>query len=164
MPQPPICIVEAETPEGVKAYVTCIRPEIIAERGLRSEAIIGVLRHPVEVAEAIIPENFVQNRAFVDFLHEVIGRRGPGVSGLMAEAARQREGAVAIGIIDERTPTPLGEVPSEDIIGTFDVEGGQVAFGSYRANPHHRILTDRGFFQLEAELLECLLEELEEPQ
>jgi hypothetical protein len=126
--------------------------------GLPPEAIVGVLLRPLEPGEASTPALFARNRVFVDFMHEVIARRGPGLPGLIAEARRQGTGWVYI--IDQRTPDPNGRVPPEDIVGGFAVEGGQIVAGSYQRSPKHQILSPAGFFRLGSELQACLLEEL----
>jgi hypothetical protein len=95
---------------------------------------------------------------FVDFFHEVIAQHGPGLPGLRAEA--ERLGAGWLYVIDGRTPTPGGEVPAYDIIGSFRLEAGVVVAGSYQRNPNHVILSPQGFFRLEPALRELLLAEL----
>ncbi len=154
----PIHVCRVDTPDGEKDYVTCLPQEAIFEHGLISEAIIGVLLRPVDQVAAITPEVFAPNQVFVDFLHEVIARRGPGVSGLIAEARRQGEGWVYI--IDQRTRNPPGHIPPEDIVGVFAVKGGQIVSDSYQRSPKHQILSADGFLRLEAGLQACLMEEL----
>jgi hypothetical protein len=110
-----------------------------AGSGLPPEIVVGVLRGPVESVEAITPAVFARNRVFVDFMHSVIARRGPELPGLVAAARRQGDGWVYI--IDQRTPTPQGAVPPEDIVGAFEVKGGQVVPGSYRPSSNHMILS-----------------------
>jgi hypothetical protein len=154
----PILVCDVDTPDGRTHYVTCLSAEQVFERGIPGEAIIGVLLRPLEAGEAITPTVFARNRAFVDFMHSVIGRRGPELPGLTAEARRQGNGWVYI--IDQRTPTPQGAVPPEDIVGAFEVNGGHVVPGSYRPSPKHMILSANGFFRLGSELQPCLLEEI----
>jgi hypothetical protein len=156
----PINVCSADTPDGVKDYVICIPIDTAFEHGLIPETIIGVLLQPVGQIAAITPEVFARNRAFVDFLHDVISRRGPSLPGLIAEARRQGEGWVCI--IDQRTRNPQGHIPPEDIIGVFAVRGGQVVPDSYQRCPKHMILSADGFLRLEAGLQACLLEELTE--
>jgi hypothetical protein len=158
MAELPITVCRANMPDGVKDYVTCLPNEHIFARGLAAEAIVGVLLRPLEPGEAITPAVFARNRVFVDFLHGVIARRGPELPGLLAAARRQGEGWVYV--IDQRTRTPADAVPPEDIIGAFEVQGGQLVPGSYRPSPKHMILSADGFFQLGDELQACLLEEL----
>ena len=155
----PVSLYLVRTPDGPKNYVTvdCLSSERIRECGLLPEMIVGVLRGPVESVEAITPAVFARNRVFVDFMHSVIARRGPELPGLIAAARRQGDGFVYI--IDQRTPTPQGAVPMEDIVGGFEVKGGQVVPGSYRPNSEHMILSSRGFFQL-GELQPYLLGEI----
>ncbi len=154
----PISVCRVQTPDGVKDYVTCLPQEQVFAHGLPPEAILGVLLRPLGEGEAITPDVFARNRAFVDFLHAVVARRAPGLPGLRAEARRQGDGWVYI--IDQRTRTPQGPVPPEDIVGVFAVKGGEVVPGSYQRNPNHRLLSADGFFRLGAELQACLLEEL----
>src|SRR4029077_14408341 len=120
-----------------------------------AEAIVGVLLRPLESGEAITPSVFARNRVFVEFMHSVIARRGPQLPGLIAEAKRQIEGWVYV--VDQRTPTPQGAVPPEDIVGSFEVKNGPVTPRSYRACPKHMILSANGFFNLGPELEPCLL-------
>jgi hypothetical protein len=154
----PIFICRVDSPEGETDYVTCLRHEHVFANGLPSEAIIGVLLRPLGSVEAITPEVFSPNRVFVDFMHGVIARRGPQLQGLIAEASRQGNGLVVV--VDQRTRNQEGRIPPDDIIGVFEVKNGQVAPGSYTPSPNHVRLSPDGFFQLDAELQMCLLEEL----
>jgi hypothetical protein len=133
-------------------------PEIVFVRGLAPEAIVGRLTRPLGEGEAISPENFARNRAFVEFLHEVITRHAPELAALQGEAQRIGEGWVYV--IDARTMDPRGRVPPEDILGGFEVKTGRVVPDSYRRNAKHVILSKDGFFQLDAVLRERLLGEL----
>ena len=147
-----------KTPEGMRDYVTLLPPEAIIAHGLAPEAIVGVLSRPLASGESITPELFARNRVFVDFLHEVIARYAPGQPGLQAEARRLGDGWVYV--IDKRTPTPGGPVPPEDILGAFEVRGGEVVPESYRPSPRHRIFSTNGFVRLEEGLHQCLLREM----
>jgi hypothetical protein len=131
-------------------------------RGLPAEAIVGVVLRPLEHGDTITPEVFARNKTFVDFMHAVIALHAPQQAGCIAEARRLGNGWVYI--IDQRTPTPQGPVPPQDIVGCFEVKDGQVVTGSYKPNDKHRILSADGFCQLGAELQQCLLEELEKRQ
>ncbi len=123
MSKPTVYVCRVETPEGEKDYVTLLTPEQFFSRGLASEAIVGGLSRPLAAGEPITPEVFARNPVFVEFLHAVIARRGPSLPGLIAEAERQGEGWVYL--IDQRTRTPGGRVPPEDIIGAFEARGGR---------------------------------------
>lgn len=158
MTELPIIVCRVKTPDGVKDYVTCLSHEYVFERGLSREAIIGMLRRPLEPDEEISPAVFVRNRVFVDFMHAVIARSAPQSPQFVAEARRQRDGWIYV--IDQRTRTPQDAVPPEDIIGAFEVKGGEVVSGSYRPNEAHMILSADGFFRLGAALQQCLLDGL----
>ncbi len=158
MAELPIILSRVNTPEGMKEYVTCLPHEQVFARGLAPQAIIGELLRPLEPGEPITPAVFARNRVFVEFMHEVIARRGPTLPGLIAEARRQGDGWVYI--IDQRTRNPRGHIPPEDIVGVFAVKGGEIVPGSYQRSPKHLILSADGFFRLAAELQACLLDEL----
>jgi hypothetical protein len=125
----PISVCRVYTPEGARDYVTCLPHEQAFAKGIPPEAIIGELLRPLKPREAITAAVFARNRVFVDFLHAVIARRGPQLPGLIAAARRQGNGRVYV--IDQRTRTPQGAVPPEDIVGVFEVKDGQVVPGSY---------------------------------
>jgi hypothetical protein len=158
MSEPTVFVCRVDTPDGCKDYITLIPPDIVCKQGLPSEAIVGVLLHPLQDGESITPQNFGRNRTFVDFMHSVIARFAPLQPGCLAEAQRLHEGWIYI--IDNRTPTPQGSVPAEDIIGALEVKDGKVVPGSYQPSSRHLIFSVRGFFQLEEGLYECLLQEL----
>jgi hypothetical protein len=158
MAAPSVYVCQIDTPEGSKDYITLLPPEVAFKQGLAAQAVLGVLRRPLEPDEPISPQVFARNRVFVEFMHAVIARRGPDQAGCQAEAKRLGEGWVYI--VDLRTPTPQGPVPPEDIIGVFKVDGGVIVPGSYKASPNHMILSPRGFFQLDDGLLKCLIDDL----
>ena len=119
---------------------------------------MGLLLRPLEEGEKLSPDNFAANAVFVDLMQGVIGRRGPWVSSLIAAARRLGEGKLQV--TDLRTRAAEGEIPQEDILGEFDVSDGTIVLGSYRPNSLHFIFSAAGFFQLGAELEDCLVEVL----
>jgi hypothetical protein len=159
MSETSVYVCRVDTPDGRKDYITLIAPEVAFSQGLAPEAIVGELLRPLQPGERISPQIFARNRVFVEFLHSVIARYGPEQPGCRAEAKRLGEGWIYI--IDQRTPTPQGPVPPEDIIGAFEVKAGEVVPGSYQASPNHMILSPNGFFQLDDGLQACLLRELQ---
>ena len=87
---------------------------------------------------------------FVEFLSRVIGQHIHEVPDVVHQAELQRDGHIYV--IDGRTPTPDGTVAPADIIGAVAVSAGRPEAGSYQHNPHHRLLTEDGFFVLSPEL------------
>ena len=158
MSEPFEYICHVRTPDGERYYVTLLPPELIRSQGLAPEAILGVLSRPLGPGERITSDIFSRNSVFVDFLHEVIARHAPGQPALQVEAKRLGNGWVYV--IDRRTRDPQRGVPPEDILGAFEVKDRAVVAASYRRSPNHRILSADGFFQLEPELRQCLMEEL----
>jgi hypothetical protein len=154
----PIHLCRVETPEGFKDYVTLVSPEVSFKQGLAPEAILGVLSRPVDAGQPISPAVFAGNPVFVQFLHDVIARHAPTEPSCQSHARQQGTGWLYI--IDQRTATPDGDVPAEDIVGGLEVKQGEVVAGSYRPNPNHRILSERGFFQVSPFLQACLLKEI----
>jgi len=154
----PISICEVKTPDGFVAYVTLSPLGVVMKRGVIPEEIIGQLIDSKLAGESVDPENFAPNRVFVDFMHDVIKRHGPNLPGLIEAARTQDNGWIYI--LDGRTPTLGGAVPPEDIVGAFEVRDRQIIPNSYMANPNHRVLSHRGFFQLEPALQQKLLDEI----
>jgi hypothetical protein len=142
--------------EDSARVLSFLNPDQVARLGvLPPEAIVGFLAEDLNYDQ----QDFRENRAFIDFMHDVIRRTGPQDPGLRAAAAAQGEGWLYV--IDMRTPEgPQGRVPPEDIIGAFEVEGGRVADGSYRPNEDHRLLTRRGMVRLPPPFHEALVQEL----
>jgi hypothetical protein len=159
MDRPRFFIYRTDTAEGPRDYISLLAFEQVeAQGGLAPEAVVGVLTERIDADEALTPASFARNRAFLDFMHEVVARRGPRLPGIVAQAHRIREGQLVI--VDRRTPSPEVAVPPEDVVGSFEVKGGAVIPGSYRRSPDHAILTEDGFFDLGPELMPCLLAEL----
>ena len=125
---------------------------------LAPQAIIGQVTSSREAGDSLTPETFVANRGFHELLHAVVERHAPSTPSFADDARRQRDGWIYV--IDQRTPTPGGRVPPEDVIGGFEVRAGHVVARSYQPIPAHRLMTERGFFQLGLELEQCLLTEL----
>jgi hypothetical protein len=163
----PIIYLQADLPEGTKEHVACAAQERLS-RGERLpvELIIGaILRPREEPGDPITPDNFAANTAFLKFLHRIIEKNGPKTEHLIAGAESVGEGSLYV--IDGRAPKPEpGKewvISSEDVLGEFQVEDGEIVPDSYRRNPDHRLFSSegRGFFQLEDELAKCLIAELE---
>ena len=138
--------------------VSLLPPDHVMAYGLGPESVVGVLAKSIGAGGAVEPSNFARNSVFVRFLHELIARRAPSLPTLQQAAKRQVSGAVYV--IDRRTRTPDGSVPPEDIIGAFTVNEGRIVADSYQPNRHHRILSENGFFELEASLMTLLREDL----
>jgi hypothetical protein len=143
-------VCRVDTDDGTRDFVTLVTPEIFGSRGLVPEAIVGVLSRLLEDDERITQDVFSRNSVFVEFMHEVIARHAPKDSAFQAEARRQGNGWIYI--IDQRTPDPGGTVPSEDIIGGFQIANGKVISESYQRNSKHRIFSSKGFFNLEGQI------------
>jgi hypothetical protein len=138
-----------------QSLVTYIDHDLIFERGLLPEWIVGVLHKSLGDGGELIPENFSRNSVFVDFLHRFVAETASQDRNLLAAAkSGQHE---SLFIVDQRTATPQGDVPPEDIVGVFVVDGGTISSSGYRANrDNHRILSDRGFFNLGEEMMGAL--------
>ena len=152
-------VCEVSEPDGPMYYLTFLDPEMVRIHGLPPQAIIGAFSQPVAKDQTLPVDSFVRNRVFVEFMHAIIARNAPLISGFMAEAIQIGTGYVYV--IDQRTTNPKGPVPPEDIIGVFEVKEGQLVQGSYKANPNHVLLSGSGVFRLGPDLESCLIEELE---
>jgi hypothetical protein len=142
--------------EGFEDVVSLLPESRVFEKGLAPEAIMGALAGGDDAAP--LAERFRPHRPFVDLLHDVIATHAPDLPGLLQAAREQGSGWVYV--IDDRTPTPEGNVPPHDILGGFEVTDGVVVPGSYQANPNHRLLSSDGIFKLEPRLREHLMKRL----
>ena len=152
-----VCRVQ-KTGEEPQELVTLLPPNDAFSKGIIPEAIVGVLKRPLTEGEAVKPENFVRNKIFNDFMHEIIAREGLKLKELEVEARRQGEGWVYL--VDARTAAPREKVPPHDIIGAFEVKAGRLIAQSYKRNHRHILLSQEGFFRLPPEIYEELLKEL----
>lgn len=124
--------------------------------------------HPVEIVGQfelidgqpnLSPEAFARGKEFAELMHMTIAKYGPELPGL-AEAANGRDEGY-VYVIDGRTPTPQGDVPARDIIGSFRIVGGRIAEAEYTRFPEHRLFSEDGIVQLDPILLQQLLIEIE---
>ena len=152
----PMLVCKVVLPDGPVAYVTLTPQDQLGARGIAPQEIVGQIIDPER--PGIAPDNFARNRVFVEFLHAVVARHGPSLPALIAEAQRQGDGLVVI--VDSRAETPGDAVPPQDIVGAFQVADGRIVADGYRPNPNHRILNARGFFRLDPQLQQHLLEDL----
>src|SRR5438094_136959 len=110
----PIGIARVDSAEGATDYVTCLPQQRVFTHALPSEGILGVLVHPLKKGENITTQNFAANDVFIDFMQGIISRRGPWMADLIAAARAVGNGPLYV--IDRRTKTPEGKVPS-DVFG-----------------------------------------------
>jgi hypothetical protein len=151
-PDRPVFVYRIADDAGEKLVVAIVEPAVVQEHGLVPEAILGAVPGPGAAAAPppITPESFQRNHEFVRFLESLIRDHVGEVDGVRREAERLGTGSVYL--VDGRTADPDGTVPPQDIIGALEVRDGAPAADSYRHNPNHRLLTERGFFVLPPEL------------
>lgn len=127
--------------------------DVVFEHGLPSRAIIGVFTGEQNQLDL---EHFEENPEFLEVLHAVVARFGPHSRDLKRAARSQRTGSVFM--IDQRTPTPGGDVPPEDLIGAWSVDAGRL--GEYMPNPRYRAFGVNGSLRLPPDLERHLIGEL----
>ena len=130
----------------------------VKKGGLPSRAIIGRLTDAPRPGESIGLKDLVPNEPFTELMHSVIERYGLRM--LQFETEARGEGDGTLYIVDERASNPDGNVSTEDIIGSFMVEGGQIIPGSYSRNPYHLLLSQNGLFRLPNRLHAALMKEI----
>ncbi len=123
---------------------------------LAAEAMLGTMD-----GETFSLERWRRNPLFLQFMHKVIQQEGPNDPALQAVARGRATGWAYV--IDLRTPDgPQGRVPTEDIIGAFEVRDGRIVRESYKPMPGYRVLTVNGFPQLPAPLHAALIAALKQ--
>lgn len=144
----PGTIPEAEGQEGFVALVTWLPRDQVMRIGLPRGAICGVLR---DGTQGIVPDNFVPNRDFIEILDYLNANHlDPSLIEFIQHADEPR-----IAVIDQRSPDVNADIPSEDILGVYQLEGGRIA--QYEPNPHYRLVSARGTFALTPWLRHCLV-------
>ena len=119
--------------------VTWLQPETIQRIGIPPEGICGILESD---STEITMDSFVQNRHFIDIVHR-LNASHPDPD-LMDFA--KGSGVAGVAVIDQRSPDVDAEIPTEDIIGHYAVENGEVT--EYFPNKNYKLMTDSGIFRL----------------
>lgn len=153
-----VYVVDEPGTQESRLCVSLLSPEHMFGQGLSPEAIVGAVVGPLGPEKPITPDVFAAGREFRAFLHAFVARRAPGQPEFQAAARGQATGWLYF--VDQRTQDPAGQVPVEDIVGTFALHDGVMVPGSYQPNPRHLILSWHGWFQLGPTLDQLLLQDL----
>lgn len=136
--------------QNIYRALSPLSPEEVKDRGLPTEAVLGEINAALP---SMTPDQFEQNDAFVDLVHEIIRSNVPFIPSFCAEAASIGRGELLI--IDQRSD--IDDMTTEDILGRFDLTGGELDASNYQPNEQYRVLTEKGPIQLDSELEEHLL-------
>ncbi|GBB88292.1 hypothetical protein RclHR1_14860004 [Rhizophagus clarus] len=104
-------------------------------------AVIGRIPFDSEVDDNNNPkitiQNFIENKKFTQFLHQVIAENvGDSDAQLQALAKYYQNGWLHVA--DARDPAVWGRIPyPEDIFGMVQVKDGQIIQGTYQPMPTH---------------------------
>lgn len=146
---------DVETEAGWVSAIAALPPDHALQHGLPSPAVVGSVPRGTK---EITLDCFTPNEEFANFMNLVISRHGASDPALQSQARAQGDGWVFM--IDLRIGDGDEEIRSEDIIGAFQTKDGEVVADSYRANPKHQLLSERGLVQLDDWLQQRLVEEL----
>ncbi len=159
-----LILVSMQVPESDPIDVVVWLPSLRTFTGLLSpEHVIGRLTRSRKEGGSLEPANFMEHEFFVQFLHQFLARELPGRPGLQKESRRTQDGWVSYvdaRVLDAPRPAADRGPDDEDVICRFRVQGGLIEPGSYQRNPAHRLLTEKGLFQLEFALNERLRQEI----
>ncbi|WP_165067231.1 hypothetical protein [Paludisphaera rhizosphaerae] len=127
---------------------TWMSPGTISRIGLPKAGICGFLTEPVK---DIDPGIFIEYEEFIELIHNIcINHIDPRLINYAIENSSD-----SIAVIDQRSVDVNAEIPTEDIIGTYEIEHGSVK--SFSPNPNFRLFTSNGCFQLNPWLRNRLL-------
>jgi hypothetical protein len=134
---------------GFTTALSPLSPEDVDRIGeLKPEAIVGFFNQYVSPHA----ENLIVNKTFVCFMHQVFASKAFLDIPFQSAATQQQDGWIYV--IDERgAEDPL----PEDIIGSFEVQGGQIVVNSYQPNDNYAIIGKKGLFQLTPFLSKALI-------
>jgi hypothetical protein len=127
--------------------VTWLNPEVVSQIGLPKGSICGFLAEPKEV---VSPEQFTEYANFIEAIHKICEEN---IDPQLIEFA-SRTDKQSVAIIDQRSLDINAEIPTENIIGTYQIEKGLVQ--KYMPNPSYRLVTSSGCFQLTPWLRKCM--------
>lgn len=129
------------TVDGIdKSYCTYIPHEHVFKHGLIGSVIVGEVEKS-DSGEIDLQNNFKANSLFKKTIFDFVEKVVVSDPLLIKSAKEQDEGWLYV--IDQRTPTPNGEVPPFDIIGTFEVIDG--VLDSFNSNENYQIRSINGF-------------------
>ncbi|MEQ3692474.1 MAG: hypothetical protein ACJA2K_002179 [Thalassolituus sp.] len=149
-------IVETEINESELILITLVSENKLASEGLTSNLILGFLPYiPIDKSE--IYQIFQENREFRSTLTSFINTVLTCQDELINQAKAQRTGWIYL--IDQRTSTPQGDTPPEDIIGGFQIENGEIL--KFTPNTKHTLISNAGVFSLGNSANKLLLQYVE---
>ncbi len=131
-------------------------PDDVLNKGLVGKSVIGYLK---ETDKEVLPENIVYNVDFIELFKRTIKTEALASVDLMKSATQQQNGFVYI--IDQRTKDQ-NETKARDILGSFEVTGGQLNADSFQFNPNYQIISTDGLFRLPDNFEKALLNEIAE--
>jgi hypothetical protein len=131
-------------------------PDDVLNKGLIGKSVIGYLK---ETDKEVLPENIVYNADFVEIFKRTIKTAALASVDLMKSASQQQNGFVYI--IDQRTKDQ-NETKARDILGSFEVIGGQLNTDSFQFNPNYQIISTDGLFRLPDNFEKAILNEIAE--
>lgn len=140
-------------PQGPpRTLLSYLSPQDLNGTPLPQEAIVGELLGDPETLD---PTRFRPGVVFHAFLQWVVARHAPLTFEWQQMA--QAVGDGPLEVVDLRVGKDR-PVTAPDLLGVFEVRHGTMQ--SYRINPEHVLLTDRGLTELDPALLSALLREL----
>lgn len=123
-----------------KNYCSFVSPDIVFKHGLDGAVIAGEVVLG-EDGTANFETGFTANTEFKKTIFDFINIEARKDPSLVRVAASRAEKHIAV--IDQRTPTPNGSVPSFDIVGVFEVVDG--ALSDFTENSHYQVRSVNGF-------------------
>lgn len=127
--------------------LTFMSPEYIDLHGFLGGDIIGVMpANETEVDE----KSFVQNQAFRELIQSLAIRADePGLLNFIT-----KNNPKMVAAIDRRANDPMGEVPSEDVLGVYEVT--DKAISGFTPNVHYQFITEVGVSKFTVGIVEQL--------
>lgn len=132
-------VYEIEKDGSWRFILSVISPEIGFEKGLPEKSIIGEYKSS---GCQEIPENFLTNPKFFDFLNETIRKHASYSKDVITTVSKIKEGIFEV--VDERNDN-ISRL-DEDTIGAFKVEDGNLIVNSYQPNPNYKLVGSSGQF------------------
>lgn len=145
-----IYLLKTTIEEKETLLLSIINPEIDKDAKLSAKSIMGFV---VDPAKPVSFENTKFNPAFVEHFHKTLKFFAQFNDGIIHLVEQQQNGFIYIK--DQRSKDDK-ETLQEDIVGSFEVQNGELIHDSYLPNSAYKFISDKGGFVLQPEL-EALL-------
>lgn len=128
-----------------RTALSVLNPDTDFNEKIVSKAVVGYIINPIF---PIVHQNIVYNPDFIDFFHRTVRISSLVILGINQPYKDQNSGYVYI--LDERADKDKKAEP-KDIVGSFEVNNGELIEESYAPNAQYEFISENGCCKLNQE-------------